>query len=150
MEQEKNAEASTQLVRPEQASREVDVAAAAPDFAPDTPAKTPKFEIPDLDLDAMGLPPDTLASQVPTLGEAVTPTDPGQDRLPAEAASAPPPLAVGPQDEAVPADEATPAQAQGPLADTWVVQMQMRIDKLSEDVRELNDRLDRFEKKPKV
>ena len=149
MEQEKNAEASTQLVRPEQASREVDVAAGTADFAPDTPAKTPKFEIPDLDLDAIGLPPDTLASQVPTLGEAVTPTDPGQDRVHADEASLPPPLAIGPQDAAV-SDEVVPAQAQPALADTWVAQMQMRIDKLSEDVRELNERLDRFEKKPKV
>jgi hypothetical protein len=46
-------------------------------------------------------------------------------------------------------DEA-PAQELAPEADTWVDQMQVRIGKLTEEIHMLNDRLDRFEKLPKV
>ena len=42
------------------------------------------------------------------------------------------------------------AQELGPEADTWVEQMQVRIEKLTEEIHMLNDRLDRFEKLPKV
>lgn len=35
-------------------------------------------------------------------------------------------------------------------ADTWAMQMQVRMEKLTEEISLLNDRLDRFEKLPKV
>ena len=35
-------------------------------------------------------------------------------------------------------------------ADTWQEQMQVRMEKLNDEISQLNDRLDRFEKLPKV
>jgi len=42
------------------------------------------------------------------------------------------------------------AQEEAAAADTWVAQMQIRIEGLTEEIRVLNDRLDRFEKQSKV
>jgi len=50
--------------------------------------------------------------------------------------------------EAAWAEEA--AQELPPEADTWAMQMQVRMEKLTEEISLLNDRLDRFEKLPKV
>ena len=51
-------------------------------------------------------------------------------------------------DEETPEESATQeVQAE---ADTWVEQMQVRMEKLTEEIHLLNDRLDRFEKLPKV
>lgn len=46
--------------------------------------------------------------------------------------------------------EALEAQEPEAEADTWTAQMQVRIEKLTDEISQLNDRLDRFEKLPKV
>lgn len=65
-------------------------------------------------------------------------------------------VAVMPSDDEAPAsvvdeqEEEALAQEPEPEADTWVEVMQVRIEKLTEEIHLLNDRLDRFEKLPKV
>ena len=139
-----------QLIRPEHDDRSVQVSPDAEGFKTDTRASVPAFEIPDVALDAIGLPADVMAQQVPTLGEAVSPGDAGSPTaLHQDAPSDAPPAAGAP---ATPAGQGETSTAQAPAgaADTWVVQMQMRIDRLAEEVRTLNDRLDRFVNHTKV
>ena len=65
-------------------------------------------------------------------------------------------VAVVPSDDEAPAsvvdeqEEEALAQEPEPEADTWVEQMQVRIERLTDEIHLLNDRLDRFEKLPKV
>ena len=136
-----------ELIRPALGDQSVQVGQEDGGFKPNTAASVPAFEIPDLALDAIGLPADVMAQQVPTLGEAVTPVDPGPPTT-LHDAQAPDPAAPA-LAPAMPAD-AEGAQAPADAADTWVVQMQMRIDRLADDVRALNDRLDRFVNHTKV
>lgn len=139
------------VIRPQAQDQAVQVSPDAPGFRADTPASVPAFEIPDLALDAIGLPADVMAQQVPTLGEAIGPTEAGSPTVlhaPHDGPAASPASAL----LAVGADAVADAPAQAPsdAADTWVAQMQMRIDRLADDVRALNDRLDRFVKHTKV
>ena len=139
------------LIRPEAGDQPVQVRGEGDGFKADGPASVPAFEIPDVALDAIGLPADVMAQQVPTLGEAIGPTEAGSPTVlhaPHDGPAASPASAL----LAVGADAVADAPAQAPsdAADTWLVQMQMRIDRLAEDVRALNDRLDRFVKHTKV
>ena len=141
---------AAQLIRSEHDERSVQVSPDADGFKTDTRASVPAFEIPDVALDAIGLPADVMAQQVPTLGEAVSPGDAGPPTvLHEDSQPDAPPVATA---AATPADPgaAPPAQAPEGAADTWVVQMQMRIDRLADEVRTLNDRLDRFVNHTKV
>jgi len=85
--------------------------------------------------DATSPPGDT----VPTL-EVLTEDETATDEKP---------LAIG--DEQTEATEVA-EQTQEPQveADTWVQQMQVRMDRLMDDIHNLNDRLDRLENKTKV
>ena len=136
------------LIRPEAGDQPVQVRPDAADFKADGPASVPAFEIPDVALDAIGLPADVMAQQVPTLGEAVEPVDAGPPTVLHDPLAEPVARALA-ADES-PQPDTDVAQAQPDEADTWLVQMQMRIDRLAEDVRALNDRLDRFVNHTKV
>ena len=139
-----------EVIRPELGDQQVNVGTEASGFTANAPTSVPAFEIPDVALDAIGLPADVMAQQVPTLAEAVAPVDAGLATVlydPQKESTEAAPLA-DPQEVTRSAEQA--AQAQPGAADTWVVQMQMRIDRLADDVRALNDRLDRFVNHTKV
>lgn len=139
------------LIRPQAGDQAVQVREGADGFKADGPASVPAFEIPDVALDAIGLPADVMAQQVPTLAEAVEPVDAGPPTVMHDPHADPiaATVAVAP-DDAAGDDRQAAAQAQPDEADTWLVQMQMRIDRLAEDVRVLNDRLDQFVNHTKV
>lgn len=168
------------LIRPEHSGQSVHVDAEQSGFTVDSPASIPKLHVPGLSPDATSVPPEALSGNVPTLTDPVLPEDVAQPELaeaklasmPAEpipVASELVPIESQPALEDDPEDEQTlPALSQeedpepqesteealaqelAPEADTWVDQMQVRIGKLTEEIHMLNDRLDRFEKLPKV
>lgn len=126
------------LIRPDHADTAVSVTGGDAGFQSGfKPENVPQINLPDVPQDAAGLPPEALA-HIPTLTE----------RVPATSDEAQPPE---------PADEATDEpqaieQTQEPevQADTWVQQMQVRMDRLMDDIHNLNDRLDQLENKTKV
>ena len=147
-------------------------------FAPDTPESLPKLHVPGLPDDATGLPPEALSGDVPTLTDSVSPHElasPAFEVIASDGVAqaveepvAPAPVAVAPPVVDAPAEVAEElaaeaeteadaslalaeaAQEDAAAADTWVAQMQIRIEGLTEEIRVLNDRLDRFEKQSKV
>ena len=96
--------------------------------------------------------------------EAASPADAPQDRWLTERCilfgATVPMLEMLPDDEIVTEaqpsepmdapDEVEPTQEPEVQADTWVEQMQVRMDRLMDDIHNLNDRLDRLENKTKV
>lgn len=128
------------LVRPDHADAPVSVTGDATGFQPSfTPDNVPKLSVPDLPEDATGLSPEALA-QVPTLTDQVqAPVEPASESQIQAAELETEPLAV---------EQVT--QELEPEADTWIEQMQVRMDRLMDDIHTLNDRLDRLENKTKV
>lgn len=123
------------LVRPDHADEPVSVAGEDTGFQPSfTPENVPKLSVPDLPEDATGLSPEALA-QVPTLTDQV---DAPQVTLVDET----------PEPALLVMDQA--AQEPEPEADTWLEQIKVRMDRLTDDIHTLNDRLDRLENKTKV
>ena len=161
------------LVRSEQSDQSVRIEGESMAFAPDSLDSIPKLHVPGLSPDATSLPPEALRGEVPTLTDPVLPEAAAPAELPeARAVTVPesqpePVLALEPVVEVEPevgeveadrqvqeesAEEAAEAPPQEPVpeADTWVEQMQVRIERLTDEIHLLNDRLDRFEKLPKV
>jgi len=149
------------LIRPDHADAAVSVTGGDTGFqAGFKPETVPHINLPDVPQDAAGLPPEALA-HIPTLTERV-PAASGDSATPA--GDTVPVLEVPPEDpivtdahppEAVDAlSDATEVaeQTQEPQveADTWVQQMQVRMDRLMDDIHNLNDRLDQLENKTKV
>lgn len=134
------------LVRPDHVDAPVSVTGQDAGFTPSfKPDNVPKLSVPDLPDDATGLSPEALA-QVPTLTDQVE----GPPELTSEdEASTELPI----QDDAAQAEPlviAQDTQEPEPEADTWVQQLQVRMDRLMDDIHTLNDRLDRLENKTKV
>ena len=131
------------LVRPDHADAPVSVTGEDTGFTPSfKPDNVPKLSVPDLPDDATGLSPEALA-QVPTLTDQVdTPPELTHD----DEASPDVPL----QEDAEKLALAQDTQEPEPEADTWVQQIQVRMDRLMDDIHTLNDRLDRLENKTKV
>ncbi len=149
------------LIRPDHADAAVSVTGGDTGFqAGFKPETVPQINLPDVPQDAAGLPPEALA-HIPTLTE----------RVPAASGDSEPtagdtvPTLVVPLEDDTTADaqsqETTDAltdsaevaeQTQEPevQADTWVQQMQVRMDRLMDDIHTLNDRLDQLENKTKV
>ena len=135
------------LVRPDHVDEPVTVTGEDTGFAPSfTPENVPKLSVPDLPDDATGLSPEELA-HVPTLTDQVKAPE-----LVNQAEQA---------IESVQSDEASLMQEDITLieadaqegevqADTWVEQLQVRMDRLLDDIHTLNERLDRLENKTKV
>ena len=140
------------LIRPDHADAAVSVTGGDTGFqAGFKPENVPHINLPDVPQDATGLPPEALA-HIPTLTERV----PAGDTVPV--------LEVSPEDDT--ATNAQPLEITDELtdatevaeqtqeleveADTWVQQMQVRMDRLMDDIHNLNDRLDRLENKTKV
>lgn len=134
------------LVRPDHADAPVSVTGDDAGFTPSfTPENVPKLRVPDLPEDATGLSPEALA-QVPTLTDQVdAPATPEGEAPTAPEAAA----AVESTETEMRAIEQV-AQEPEPEADTWVQQLQVRMDRLMDDIHVLNDRLDRLENKTKV
>ncbi len=149
------------LIRPDHADVSVSVKGGDAGFqAGFKPENVPQINLPDVPQDATGLPPEALA-HIPTLTERVPAASDDATSPPGDTV---PTLEVLTEDEPVTdvptlelAQEATEAaevakQTQEPQveADTWVQQMQVRMDRLIDDIHNLNDRLDRLENKTKV
>ncbi|NDF46570.1 MAG: hypothetical protein EB125_13025, partial [Betaproteobacteria bacterium] len=124
------------------------------------PENVPHINLPDVPQDATGLPPEALA-HIPTLTERVPAASedeasPAGDTLPVlevlpevpTVTEAQPPEAADALSDATEVAEQT--QEPQVEADTWVEQMQVRMDRLMDDIHTLNDRLDRLENKTKV
>ena len=148
------------LIRPDHADAAVSVTGGDTGFqAGFKPETVPQINLPDVPQDAAGLPPEALA-HIPTLTERV----PAASDDSASPAGDTVPVLEVPQDDTTtatqllaitdePADaEEVAEQTQEPEveADTWVQQMQVRMDRLMDDIHTLNDRLDRLENKTKV
>jgi hypothetical protein len=149
------------LIRPDHADAAVSVTGGDAGFqAGFKPENVPHINLPDVPQDAAGLPPEALA-HIPTLTERVPAASddsvpPAGDTVPTlqvppegEVAIDEKPLEIG--DESTDATEVA-EQTQEPQveADTWVQQMQVRMDRLMDDIHNLNDRLDQLENKTKV
>ena len=149
------------LIRPGHADAAVSVTGGDTGFqAGFKPENVPQINLPDVPQDATGLPPEAMA-HIPTLTERVPAAS---DDSATPAGDTVPVLEVPPEDpivtdaqppEAVDAlSDATEVaeQTQEPQveADTWVQQMQVRMDRLMDDIHNLNDRLDQLENKTKV
>jgi hypothetical protein len=115
-----------------------------PSFKPDN---VPKLSVPDVPEDATGLSPEDLA-HVPTLTEQVGAAPEALPKPDDEPASEAPVLAISADTELLAVEQDT--QEPEPEADTWVEHMQVRMDRLMDDIHTLNDRLDRLENKTKV
>ena len=149
------------LIRPDHADAAVSVTGGDTGFqAGFKPENVPHINLPDVPQDATGLPPEALA-HIPTLTERVSATS---DDSATPAGDTVPVLEVPPEDPTV--TDAQPPEVAGALsdatevaeqtqepqveADTWVQQMQVRMDRLMDDIHNLNDRLDQLENKTKV
>jgi hypothetical protein len=104
-----------------------------PSYQPET---LPQITVPDLAEDAQGLSAEALA-QVPTLTDLVDAT--AADGIGESGAFA---LEKPEPDSEI---QDTPAQA-----DTWVEELQVRMEKLNDDIHTLNARLDRLEERNKI
>ena len=111
-----------------------------PESAPFEPAyqpeTLPQITVPDLADDAQGLTAEALA-QVPTLTDLAVET--------ATDAIVQPDVAETDSPEPDSEIQDTPAQA-----DTWVDELQVRMEKLNGDIHTLNARLDRLEERNKT
>ena len=145
------------LIRPDHADTAVSVTGGDSGFQSGfKPENVPQINLPDVPQDATGLPPEALA-HIPTLTERV-PT--GSDEASPPPGDTVPTLEMLPDEEIVTeaqppesthqTDEAPPTQEPEVQADTWVEQMQVRMDRLMDGIHTLNDRLDRLENKTKV
>ncbi len=145
------------LIRPDHADVSVSVTGGDAGFqAGFKPENVPQINLPDVPQDATGLPPEALA-HIPTLTERVPAAS---DEATPPAGDTVPTLEMLPDDETITevqppeptdeTDEAQPTQEPEVQADTWVDQMQVRMDRLMDDIHTLNDRLDRLENKTKV
>ncbi len=149
------------LIRPDHPDAAVSVSGGDSGFqAGFKPENVPHINLPDVPQDATGLPPEALA-HIPTLTERVTATS---DETASPAGDTVPVLEVPP--EALTVTDAQPPEAADALsdatevaeqtqepqveADTWVQQMQVRMDRLMDDIHNLNGRLDQLENKTKV
>lgn len=94
-------------------------------YEPEQRGQLPRLEAPDLAPDATGLSAEAL-SQVPTLTESVT------------------------QDVAAATPETPPAQANAVQAESWLQTCEARINVLTQDIRQLHERLDKLENRTKV
>jgi len=159
------------LIRPDHADAPVSVTGDDAGFqAGFQPENVPHIQLPDVPQDATSLPPEALA-HIPTLTERV-PADAEAKQavagdtvpvleLPSDDAASPVSHAVSDAESspATLADDnlasasellSPPTQEPEVEADTWVQQMQVRMDRLMDDIHTLNDRLDRLENKTKV
>lgn len=157
------------LIRPDHADAAVSVTGEDTVFKSGfQPEHVPQIHLPDVPQDATHLPPEALA-HIPTLTERVSAQADAQQpphtdtvpvlELPSDEADAPreeanpqdSPLAIE-MDDALQEDTelSEPTQEPEVEADTWVQQMQVRMDRLMDDIHTLNDRLDRLENKTKV
>jgi len=87
----------------------------------------------------------------PSAGDTVPVLELSPEDAPPEGETVPEPLALAAPD--APTDDpevAEPTQEPQVEADTWVQQMQVRMDRLMDDIHHLNDRLDQLENKTKV
>jgi hypothetical protein len=149
------------LIRPDHADAAVSMTGGDTGFQGGfKPENVPHINLPDVPQDATGLPPEALA-HIPTLTERVTANS--DDSIPPTGVTVPTlevPLEGETAIDEKPleiADGQTDAtevveQTQEPQveADTWVQQMQVRMDRLMDDIHNLNDRLDQLENKTKV
>ena len=85
---------------------------------------------------------------MPTLTEQVGAAPEAPPKPDDEPASEAPVLAISADTELLAVEQ--DAQEPEPEADTWVEHMQVRMDRLMDDIHTLNDRLDRLENKTKV
>ena len=149
------------LIRPDHADAAVSVTGADTGFqAGFKPETVPQINLPDVPQDAAGLPPEALA-HIPTLTERVPAASedsapPAGDTVPVLEVSLEDDTSTDaqPQETTYALTDATEVaeQTQEPQveADTWIQQMQVRMDRLMDDIHNLNDRLDRLENKTKV
>lgn len=122
------------LIRPDHADTAVSVTGGDAGFQSGfKPENVPQINLPDVPQDAAGLPPEALA-HIPTLTEWVP--EASDEALPPELTDEP---------QAIEQTQEPEVQA-----DTWVQQMQVRMDRLMDDIHNLNDRLDQLENKTKV
>ena len=116
--------------------------------------KVPRIQVPNLPEDAQGLSARELA-QVPTLHEpeaahmpeAVKEAAPTVDSL-ATGADAPSPSVLDELD-ALPILDEVHAQEMPVHVDTWIEVLHKRTEKLTEDIRQLHERLDVLEEQSK-
>ena len=136
------------LVRPDHADAPVSMTGGDTGFQPSfKPDNVPKLSVPDVPEDATGLSPEDLA-HVPTLTEQVDAAPEAPPKPDDEHASEAPVLTMPADTELLAVEQDT--QEPEPEADTWVEHMQVRMDRLMDDIHTLNDRLDRLENKTKV
>ncbi len=117
--------------------------------------QVPRIEVPNLPEDAQGLTAKELA-QVPQpsapkdaqLPEAVAQVPPQEDPAQPEAAVASPPVLEAL--DALPVLDEVHAQEIPAHVDTWMEILQKRTEKLTEEIRELNARLDVLERNQRV
>jgi hypothetical protein len=117
--------------------------------------QVPRIEVPNLPEDAQGLTAKELA-QVPQpsapkdaqLPEAVAQVPPQEDPAQPEAAVASAPVLEAL--DALPVLDEVHAQEIPAHVDTWMEILQKRTEKLTEEIRELNARLDVLEKNQRV
>ena len=117
--------------------------------------QVPRIEVPNLPEDAQGLTAKELA-QVPQpsapkdaqLPEAVAQVPPQEDPAQLEVAAASPPVLEAL--DALPVLDEVHAQEIPAHVDTWMEILQKRTEKLTEEIRELNARLDVLERNQRV
>ena len=117
--------------------------------------QVPRIEVPNLPEDAQGLTAKELA-QVPQpsahkdaqLPEAVAQVPPQEDPAQLEVAAASPPVLEAL--DALPVLDEVHAQEIPAHVDTWMEILQKRTEKLTEEIRELNARLDVIERNQRV
>jgi hypothetical protein len=145
------------LIRPDHPDADVSMAEAPDGFVLNAPEKIPRITVPDLPDDAAGMSAQDLA-QVPTLTEQMPspPEAPAAPPAPPEPAptvasvDVPAPTVAAPAPpSAAPSAPAAP-QAPPVPAESWLQQSQMRINQISIEIHELNDRLDQLEHRPKA
>jgi len=116
--------------------------------------KVPRIQLPNVPEDAQGLSARELA-QVPTLDEQEATHTPVLAKAAAAQAEAPSPDTESPNasvlDEldALPVLDEVHAQEMPVHVDTWIEVLQKRTEKLTEEIRQLHERLDVLEEQSK-
>jgi hypothetical protein len=117
--------------------------------------QVPRIQVPNLPEDAQGLSAKELA-QVPTLGAPESKHTPEEAKKTTTQAENPSPETETPSasvlDEldALPVLDEEHAQEMPIHVDTWIEVLHKRTEKLTEDIRQLHERLDVLEEKSKV
>ena len=117
--------------------------------------QVPRIQVPNLPEDAQGLSAKELA-QVPTLDAPVSKSTPEEAKETTPQAENPPPETETPSasvlDEldALPVLDEEHAQEMPIHVDTWIEVLHKRTEKLTEEIRQLHERLDVLEEKSKV